>query len=597
MFIIGATIINIVYARIGIVFARSEIRARKLPLLSFLCCNFVGSRHILNIYTTVVSVDGLTVEFGGSTLFSDISFVINEKDRIALMGKNGAGKSTLLKILAGVRTATRGQVSAPKDTVIAYLPQHLMTEDGRTVFEETSQAFAHLHEMEAEIEAMNKELAERTDYESDSYMELIEKVATMSEKFYAIDLTHFEEDVEKTLLGLGFERSDFNRQTSEFSGGWRMRIELAKLLLKNPDVLLLDEPTNHLDIESIGWLEDFLISNGKAVVVISHDRKFVDNITTRTIEVTMGRIYDYKVPYTQYLQLRAERHEQQMKQWEEQQKMIQETKDFIERFKGTYSKTFQVQSRVKMLEKLELVEVDEEDTSHLRLKFPPSPRSGNYPVTMDGVGKAFDEKRIFSNVNLMIERGDKVAFVGRNGEGKSTLVKCIMGELQHEGTLTLGHNVQIGYFAQDQASLLDENLTVFQTIDDVAKGEIRNKIRDLLGAFMFGGEASTKKVKVLSGGERTRLALLKLLLEPVNLLILDEPTNHLDLKTKDVLKQALQDFDGTLICVSHDRDFLDGLATKVYEFGHGKVREHLCGVYEFLQTKKMAELQELERKK
>ena len=545
----------------------------------------------------MVSVDGLTVEFGGSTLFSDISFVINEKDRIALMGKNGAGKSTLLKILAGVRTATRGQVSAPKDTVIAYLPQHLMTEDGRTVFEETSQAFAHLHQMEAEIEAMNKELAERTDYESDSYMELIEKVATMSEKFYAIDLTHFEEDVEKTLLGLGFERSDFDRQTSEFSGGWRMRIELAKLLLKNPDVLLLDEPTNHLDIESIGWLEDFLINNGKAVVVISHDRKFVDNITTRTIEVTMGRIYDYKVPYTQYLQLRAERHEQQMKQWEEQQKMIQETKDFIERFKGTYSKTFQVQSRVKMLEKLELVEVDEEDTSHLRLKFPPSPRSGNYPVTMDGVGKAFDEKRIFSNVNLMIERGDKVAFVGRNGEGKSTLVKCIMGELQHEGTLTLGHNVQIGYFAQNQASLLDENLTVFQTIDDVAKGEIRNKIRDLLGAFMFGGEASTKKVKVLSGGERTRLALLKLLLEPVNLLILDEPTNHLDLKTKDVLKQALQDFDGTLICVSHDRDFLDGLATKVYEFGHGKVREHLCGVYEFLQTKKMAELQELERKK
>ena len=545
----------------------------------------------------MVSVDGLTVEFGGSTLFSDISFVINEKDRIALMGKNGAGKSTLLKILAGVRTATRGQVSAPKDTVIAYLPQHLMTEDGRTVFEETSQAFAHLHQMEAEIEALNKELAERTDYESDSYMELIEKVATMSEKFYAIDLTHFEEDVEKTLLGLGFERSDFNRQTSEFSGGWRMRIELAKLLLKNPDVLLLDEPTNHLDIESIGWLEDFLISNGKAVVVISHDRKFVDNITTRTIEVTMGRIYDYKVPYTQYLQLRAERHEQQMKQWEEQQKMIQETKDFIERFKGTYSKTFQVQSRVKMLEKLELVEVDEEDTSHLRLKFPPSPRSGNYPVTMDGVGKAFDEKRIFSNVNLMIERGDKVAFVGRNGEGKSTLVKCIMGELQHEGTLTLGHNVQIGYFAQNQASLFDENLTVFQTIDDVAKGEIRNKIRDLLGAFMFGGEASTKKVKVLSGGERTRLALLKLLLEPVNLLILDEPTNHLDLKTKDELKQALQDYDGTLICVSHDRDFLDGLATKVYEFGHGKVREHLCGVYEFLQTKKMAELQELERKK
>lgn len=544
----------------------------------------------------MVSVDGLTVEFGGTTLFKDISFVINDKDRIALMGKNGAGKSTLLKILAGVRQASRGSVSAPKDTTIAYLPQHLMTEDGRTVFEEASQAFAHLHQMEAEIEEINKQLAERTDYESDEYMALIEQVATMSEKFYAIDMTHFEEDVEKTLLGLGFERTDFNRQTSEFSGGWRMRIELAKMLLQNPDVLLLDEPTNHLDIESIGWLEDFLIQSGKAVVVISHDRKFVDNITTRTIEVTMGRIYDYKVNYSEYLRLRAERREQQMKQYEEQQKMIQETKDFIERFKGTYSKTFQVQSRVKMLEKLELVEVDEEDTSVLRLKFPPSPRSGQYPVIMDGVGKAFGEKRIFANVSLTIERGDKVAFVGRNGEGKSTLVKCIMNELQHEGSLQLGHNVQIGYFAQNQASLLDGELTVFQTIDDVAKGEIRNKIRDLLGAFMFGGEASTKKVKVLSGGERTRLALLKLLLEPVNLLILDEPTNHLDLRTKDVLKQALKDFDGTLICVSHDRDFLDGLVTKVYEFGHGRVREHLCGIYEFLKNKKMESLQELERK-
>lgn len=544
----------------------------------------------------MVSVDGLAVEFGGSTLFSDISFVINEKDRIALMGKNGAGKSTLLKILAGVRKPTRGSVSAPKDTVIAYLPQHLMTEDGRTVFEEASQAFAHLHQMEAEIEELNRQLTERTDYESDEYMALIEEVASKSEKFYAIDMTHFEEDVEKTLLGLGFERTDFDRQTSEFSGGWRMRIELAKMLLRNPDVILLDEPTNHLDIESIGWLEDFLISNGKAVVVISHDRKFVDNITTRTIEVTMGRIYDYKVNYSQYLQLRAERRAQQQKQFEEQQKMIQETKDFIERFKGTYSKTLQVQSRVKMLEKLEIIEVDEENTSALRLKFPPSPRSGQYPVMMDGVGKAFDDKRIFSGVNLTINRGDKVAFVGRNGEGKSTLVKCIMKELEHEGTLTLGHNVQIGYFAQNQASLLDENLTVFQTIDDIAKGDIRNKIRDLLGAFMFGGEASSKKVKVLSGGERTRLALMKLLLEPVNLLILDEPTNHLDLKTKDILKQALQDFDGTLICVSHDRDFLDGLATKVYEFGHGRVREHLCGVYEFLETKKMESLQELERK-
>ena len=544
----------------------------------------------------MVSVDGLAVEFGGTTLFSDISFVINDSDRIALMGKNGAGKSTLLKILAGVRKPTRGSVSAPKDTVIAYLPQHLMTEDGRTVFEEASQAFAHLHEMQAHLDDLNRQLGERTDYESDEYMALIEEVATLSEKFYAIDMTHFEEDVEKTLLGLGFERSDFDRQTSEFSGGWRMRIELAKMLLQKPDLLLLDEPTNHLDIESIGWLEEFLINSGKAVMVISHDRKFVDNITTRTIEVTMGRIYDYKVNYSHYLQLRAERREQQQKQYEEQQKMIQETKDFIERFKGTYSKTFQVQSRVKMLEKLELIEVDEMDTSALRLKFPPSPRSGQYPVTADSVGKAFDSKRIFKDATFTIERGAKVAFVGRNGEGKSTMVKCIMGELEHEGTLTLGHNVQIGYFAQNQASLLDGELTVFQTIDDVAKGEIRNKIRDLLGAFMFGGEASTKKVKVLSGGERTRLALLKLLLEPVNLLILDEPTNHLDLRTKDVLKQALQDFDGTLICVSHDRDFLDGLVSRVYEFGGGRVKEHLCGIYDFLEMKKMEELSELERK-
>ena len=544
----------------------------------------------------MITVDGLTVEFGGTTLFKDISFQINEKDRIALMGKNGAGKSTLLKILAGVRGATRGTVSAPKDTVIAYLPQHLMTEDGRTVFEETCQAFAHLHEAEAEINRINEELTVRTDYESDEYMALIEKVSALSEKFYAIDMTHFEEDVEKTLLGLGFKREEFNRPTSEFSGGWRMRIELAKLLLKNPDVLLLDEPTNHLDIESIGWLEDFIRESSKAVVVISHDRKFVDNITTRTIEVTMGRIYDYKATYSHYLELRKERRAQQQKQYEEQQKMIQETKDFIERFKGTYSKTLQVQSRVKMLEKLELIEVDEEDTSALRLKFPPSPRSGSYPVMMSDVAKSFENpdtgkvKQIFSGVNLTVERGDKIAFVGRNGEGKSTLVKCIMQQLEHEGKLELGHNVQIGYFAQNQASLLDGELTVFQTIDDIAKGEIRLKIRDLLGAFMFGGEEGTKKVKVLSGGERTRLAILKLLLEPVNLLILDEPTNHLDLKTKDVLKQALQDFDGTLIVVSHDRDFLDGLVTKVYEFGGGKVREHLCGIYEFLEAKKQEEL-------
>ena len=545
----------------------------------------------------MVSVDGLAVEFGGTTLFSDISFQINEKDRIALMGKNGAGKSTLLKILAGVRQPTRGRVTAPKDCVIAYLPQHLMTEDGRTVFEEASMAFSHLKEMEREIEVLNNELATRTDYESEDYMALIEKVATMSEKFYAIDLTHFEEDVEKALLGLGFERSDFTRPTSDFSGGWRMRIELAKLLLQDPDVLLLDEPTNHLDIESIQWLEHFLTESARAVVVISHDRKFVDNITTRTIEVTMGRIYDYKVNYSKYLELRKERREQQMKQYEEQQKMIQETKDYIERFKGTYSKTLQVQSRVKMLEKLQIIEVDEEDTSALRLKFPPSPRSGNYPVTMEDVGKRYGDHRVFGGVNLTVERGNKIAFVGRNGEGKSTLVKCIMGEIEHEGTLTLGHNVQIGYFAQNQASLLDGELTVFQTIDDVAQGEIRTKIRDLLGAFMFGGEDSTKKVKVLSGAERTRLALLKLLLNPVNLLILDEPTNHLDLKTKDILKQALVAFDGTLIVVSHDRDFLDGLVSKVYEFGHGKVREHLCGIYEFLEQKKMENLQELERKR
>ena len=544
----------------------------------------------------MISVDGLTVEFGGSALFSDVSFVINEKDRIALMGKNGAGKSTLLKILAGVREPSRGKVSAPKDTVIAYLPQHLMTEDGRTVFEETAQAFAHLHEMEAEIAELNKQLETRTDYESDGYMELIERVSTLSEKFYSIEEINYDADIEKTLLGLGFKREDFDRQTSEFSGGWRMRIELAKLLLKKPDVLLLDEPTNHLDIESIQWLEDFLIDNGQAVVVISHDRAFVDHITTRTIEVTMGRIYDYKVNYSQYLQLRKERREQQQKAYDEQQKMIAETREFIERFKGTYSKTLQVQSRVKMLEKLEILEVDEEDTSALRLKFPPSPRSGSYPVTIENVSKAYGDHTVFRNANLMIERGDKIAFVGKNGEGKSTLVKCIMKEIEHEGTLTLGHNVIIGYFAQNQASLLDENLTVFQTIDDVAQGDIRNKIKDLLGAFMFGGENSAKKVKVLSGGERTRLAMIKLLLEPVNLLILDEPTNHLDMKTKDILKQALLDFDGTLIVVSHDRDFLDGLVSKVYEFGNQKVTEHLEGIYEFMQRKKMENLRELERK-
>lgn len=544
----------------------------------------------------MISVDALTVEFGGSPLFSDISFVINEKDRIALMGKNGAGKSTLLKILAGVREPTRGSVSAPKETVIAYLPQHLMTTDGRTVFDETAQAFAHLHEMEAEIHAINQALETRTDYDSDSYYALIERVSTLSETFYSIEEINYDADIEKTLFGLGFKRTDFARQTSEFSGGWRMRIELAKLLLKKPDVLLLDEPTNHLDIESIQWLEDFLIENGQAVLVISHDRAFVDRITTRTIEVTMGRIYDYKVNYSTYLQLRAERRVQQQKAFDEQQKMVAETQEFIERFKGTYSKTLQVQSRVKMLEKLHILEVDEVDSSALRLKFPPSPRSGTYPVTLDAVSKRYGEHTVFRQANLMIERGDKIAFVGKNGEGKSTLVRCIMKEIEHDGTLTLGHNVLIGYFAQNQASQLDEELTVFQTIDDVAQGDIRTKIRDLLGAFMFGGEQSTKKVKVLSGGERTRLAMIKLLLEPVNLLILDEPTNHLDMKTKDILKNALQDFDGTLIVVSHDRDFLDGLVTKVYEFGNQQVTEHLEGIYAFLQRKKMENLKELERK-
>ena len=544
----------------------------------------------------MISVDNIAVEFSGTVLFSDISFVINPTDRIALMGKNGAGKSTLLKILAGVRQPTRGNISYPQDTVIAYLPQHLLTQDSRTVFEEASQAFSHLFEMEAKINRLNDELATRTDYESEEYMKIIEEVTTLGEKFYTIDMTHFDEDVEKTLLGLGFSRSDFNRPTSDFSGGWRMRIELAKMLLKKPDVLLLDEPTNHLDIESIQWLEDFLIESNRAVVVISHDRAFVDHVTTRTIEVTMGKIYDYKATYSHYLELRAERRAQQQKQYDEQQKMIAETRAFIERFKGTYSKTLQVQSRVKMLEKLQIIEVDEEDNSALRLKFPPAPRSGNYPVIADGVGKSYGEHTVFSNASFTIERGQKVAFVGKNGEGKSTMVRCIMNEITHNGTLTLGHNVMIGYFAQNQASLLDENLTVFQTIDDIAKGDVRTKIKDMLGAFMFGGEESMKKVKVLSGGERTRLALLKLLLEPVNLLILDEPTNHLDMRSKDVLKEALQKFDGTLIVVSHDRDFLDGLVENIYEFGNKKVTLHLEGIKEFMERKHLENLRELERK-
>ncbi len=543
----------------------------------------------------MISVEGLCVEFSGSTLFKDVSFVINEKDRIALMGKNGAGKSTLLKLLSGLREPTKGKVSIPKELVVAYLPQHLMTEDHRTVFEETAQAFSNIHSQEAEINAINHQLETRTDYESDEYMALIERVSTLSEQFYSIEEINYDGEIEKMLIGLGFDRSEFNRPTKEFSGGWRMRIELAKLLLQNPDVLLLDEPTNHLDIDSIQWFEDFLINSGKAVVVISHDRAFVDNITTRTIEVTMGRIYDYKAKYSHYLELRRERREQQQKQFDEQQKFIADTTEFIERFKGTYSKTLQVQSRVKMLEKLDRIEVDEEDSSSLRLRFPPSPRSGAYPIIADGVSKTWGEKTIFQNANFTIERGEKIAFVGRNGEGKSTLVKCIMSEISYDGTLTLGHNVKIGYFAQNQASLLDEDRTVFETIDVVAVGDIRTKIKDILGAFMFGGDASSKKVKVLSGGERTRLAMIKLLLEPVNLLILDEPTNHLDMKTKDILKQALLEFDGTLIVVSHDRDFLDGLVGKVYEFGQQKVTEHLEDIYGFLAKKKLENLREIER--
>lgn len=544
----------------------------------------------------MISVDGLTVEFGGSALFSDISFVINDKDRIALMGKNGAGKSTLLKVIAGERNPNKGRISAPKDAVIAYLPQHLLTEDNRTVFEEAAQAFSRIKEMEREIAAMNEELTIRTDYESDYYADLIERVSTLSEKYYSIEEINFDAEVEKILLGLGFLREDFTRPTSEFSGGWRMRIELAKILLQKPDLILLDEPTNHMDIESIQWLEEFLINSAKAVIVISHDRAFVDNITTRTVEVTMGRIYDYKVNYSHYLELRKERREQQQKQFDEQQRFIADTTEFIDRFKGTYSKTLQVQSRVKMLEKLEIVEVDEVDSSALRLKFPPSPRSGNYPVILEELSKNYGDHLVFKNASLTIARGEKVAFVGKNGEGKSTLVKAIMSEIDYDGKMTLGHNTMIGYFAQNQASLLDEELTVFQTIDDVAVGDIRTKIKDLLGAFMFGGDSITKKVKVLSGGERTRLAMVKLLLEPVNLLILDEPTNHLDMRTKDILKSALKDFDGTLILVSHDRDFLDGLAEKVFEFGNQQVKEHLYDIKGFLQKKKLDNLREIERK-
>ena len=543
----------------------------------------------------MISVDGLAVEFGGTTLFKDIGFAINEKDRIALMGKNGAGKSTLLKIIAGIKTATRGKVTSPNDAVIAYLPQHLLAVDSRTLFEEAAQAFDQALNMEHEIEELNVQLSSRTDYESPEYFELIERVSTLSESFYSVGEINYDAEIEKILLGLGFLRKDFDRPTSEFSGGWRMRIELAKILLQKPDLLLLDEPTNHMDIESIQWFEDFLVTSARAVIVISHDRAFVDNITTRTIEITMGRIYDYKVTYSSYLQLRKERREQQQKQFEEQKKFIADNQDFIDRFRGTYSKTNQVQSRVKMLEKLSIVEIDEEDKSALRLKFPPSPRSGAHPVVLEGVAKSYGDNTVFSDVSFNLQRGERVAFVGKNGEGKSTMVKCLMNETDCDGKLEIGHNTLIGYFAQNEASLLDEGITVFDTIDDVAKGDIRTKIKDILGAFMFGGDSWNKKVKVLSGGERTRLAMIKLLLEPVNLLILDEPTNHLDLRTKDILKSALKDYDGTLILVSHDRDFLDGLVSKVYEFGNKQVKEHMGDIHSFLSKKKMENLREIER--
>ena len=543
----------------------------------------------------MIDVNNVSVTFGGTTLFSDVSFSINENDKIALMGKNGAGKSTLLKIIAGVGKATTGGVSGPKEAVIAYLPQHLLTHDNVTVFEEASKAFEEVYKMRDELEDINEQLNIRTDYESDDYMKLIERVSELSEKFYSIEETNYDAEVEKVLKGLGFERTDFTRQTSEFSGGWRMRIELAKILLKKPDLILLDEPTNHMDIESIQWLEDFLVNSAKAVIVISHDRAFVDNITNRTIEVTMGRIYDYKAKYSHYLELRKERRAHQLKAYEEQQRFIADNQEFIDRFKGTYSKTLQVQSRVKMLEKLEIIEVDEVDNSALRLKFPPSPRSGNYPVIVEDLSKSYGDHVVFEKANMVIERGQKLAFVGKNGEGKSTMIKAIMGEIDFEGTLKVGHNAKIGYFAQNQAALLDGELTVFDTIDQIAVGDVRVKIKDLLGAFMFSGDDMNKKVKVLSGGEKTRLAMIKLLLEPVNVLILDEPTNHLDMKTKDIIKDALQDFDGTLILVSHDRDFLDGLAQKVYEFGNKRVREHFEDIKGFLAYKKMNSLKESEQ--
>ena len=544
----------------------------------------------------MISIDALAVEFGAETLFSNVSFSINENDKIALMGKNGAGKSTMMKIIAGVEKASKGQVSAPKDTVIAYLPQHLLTDDDCTVFEEAAKAFGKVFAMKDEMDRLNKELETRTDYESKEYMEIIERVSDVGEKFYALEEVNYDAEVEKALFGLGFKREDFQRATSEFSGGWRMRIELAKILLQQPDLILLDEPTNHVDIESVQWLEDFLINKAKAVVVISHDRAFIDNVTNRTIEVTMGRIYDYKANYSHYLVLREERRVHQIKAYQEQQKFIADTQGFIDRFKGTYSKTNQVSSREKMLEKLVPVEIDEIETSALKLRFPPAPRSGDYPVSVIDLSKSYDNHLVFKDANMSIARGEKVSFVGRNGEGKSTMIKAIMGEIEVEGKCSLGHNVHVGYFAQNQAALLDPELTIFQTVDEVAKGDIRTQIKNILGRFMFSGDDIDKKVGVLSGGEKTRLAMVKLLLEPVNLLILDEPTNHLDLKSKDVLKQALMDFDGTLILVSHDRDFLQGLSKKVFEFKDRRVVEHFETIDEFLERNKLEQLKHMDLK-
>jgi len=542
----------------------------------------------------MITVENLAVEFSGSTLFSEVSFVINPTDKIALMGKNGAGKSTMMKIIAGEQKATRGHVRAPKDAVIAYLPQHLLTEDNCTVFEEAAKAFKQVFEMRAEMDKLNHALETRTDYDSEEYMAIIEKVTELGEKYYQLEEVNYDAEVEKALKGLGFRPEDFQRQTKEFSGGWRMRIELAKILLQKPDLILLDEPTNHIDIESVIWLEDFLVNKANAVMVISHDRAFIDNITNRTIEVTMGRIYDYKANYSHYLVLREERRAHQMKAYQEQQKMIADNLQFIERFRGTYSKTNQVSSRERMLEKLEIIEIDEVDNSSLKLRFPPSPRSGDYPVTVKDVSKSYGDHVVFKNASMSISRGEKVSFVGRNGEGKSTMIKAIMGELNVDGTCQLGHNVKVGYFAQNQASLLDPNMTIFQTVDEVAEGDVRTQIKNILGAFMFQGDDIDKKVSVLSGGERTRLAMVKLLLEPVNLLILDEPTNHLDLKSKDVLKEALRNFDGTLVLVSHDRDFLQGLSEKVFEFKDKRVIEHFETIDAFLERNRIKSIADLQ---